>query len=91
MSRKLANPPKTKAADGKSLGRMLEGLHRARVETALDKISTLKEQLLYVASRAQHGHLSSSTAKALSLDLEQELTRTICRLEAWHLEMRSRV
>lgn len=89
MSRK-SNHKKNVTPAEKPLGTMLEILHRARVEAALDKIASLKEQLLYVVSRAQRGDLSTSTAKTLSLDLEQELTRTICNLEAWHFQMRSR-
>jgi hypothetical protein len=90
MSRKSANQKRTISPAEKPLGTTLELLHRARVEAALDKIALLREQLLYIVSRAKRGDLATSTMKVLSLDLEQELTRTICDLETWHFEMGDR-
>jgi hypothetical protein len=91
MSKKFKNQMKSKFAAEKPLGKMLDILYRARVEASLDKIASLKAQIVHVFARARYGDLSSSTARTLSLDLEQELTRTICSLESWHLEMRSRL
>jgi len=89
MIKKFKGEKFTKSAREKPLGKILDTLHRARVEGALDRIAALKTEIAHICARAQHGDLSISTAKTLSLDLEQELTRTICRLETWHFQMRA--
>jgi hypothetical protein len=90
MSKKKKAEKPAKSTREQPLEKILDTLHRARVEGALDRIAALKSQIAYICARAQHGDLSTSTAKTLSLDLEQELTRTICRLETWHFHMRRR-
>jgi len=80
-----------KPATPQPLAPMLDILYRARVEAALDKIGLIKQQIVHLFARVEHGQLSSSTARTLSLDLEQELTKTICSLESWHFQMRSRI
>jgi hypothetical protein len=86
MTNKRAKTPKmNKIRTAKSLGDMLDVLHRARVEAAIERIASIREQITVLLIRSQGGHLSSSDARTLSLHLQQELARTVCNLESWHL------
>ena len=90
MSNKTKNRKKSVVKKEKPLGQMLEIIYRARVEGSLEKIASIKEQLVHLHASADHGQLSSAEANTLSIDLQQELTKTICSLETWHFEMRNR-
>jgi hypothetical protein len=72
------------------IAKSLELICRPPVDTGMARVTALKEQLVALFLRLEHGEISSTDAKAQSVDIREELSKMIWSVEDWQTQSESR-
>jgi len=85
---RLAPAPDKPRAE-RSLSQILEILHNTRLNSAVDRVGSIREQFLLVFTLLQREEILHSDAKTLCTGLHQELSKIVWNLEEWQIRARS--
>jgi hypothetical protein len=68
----------------------LDALCNLPADPGLERIKTLREQLLMLFLRFQRGELTSADARTQSILIQEELARLLWSLDDWQVQVTSR-